>query len=178
MSRAAARRYAQALFELARDKDVVGPVSDGLMSVREKLAGDATLARSILDPNKRADEKRAAIDKLADGLHPFVVNVMRLLADRRRADGLLVMILEFFELREKAVGVVRMHVESARELNDEDRDRLKKRLSEATGKKVEITTSVEPALIGGLRVQVGSTLIDGTIKRRIESIGARLKRVV
>lgn len=178
MSNVAARRYAQALFELAHDKDVVGPVSDGLMSVREKLAADVNLSRTILDPRKRADEKRAAIDKLADGLHPYVVNVIRLLVDRRRANGLLVMILEFFELREKAVGVVRMHVDSARELTDEDRERLKGRLSEASGKKVEITTSVDPELIGGLRIQVGSTLIDGTIKRRIESIGARLKRVV
>lgn len=178
MSHAAARRYAEALFELARDKDVVGPVSDGLMSVRERLAADVDLARTVLDPRRSRDEKRTAIDELGDGVHPYVVNVMRLLVDRRRADGLLIMILEFFELREKAVGVVRMHVDSARELTDEDRERLKARLCEATGKRVEITTSVDAELIGGLRIRVGSTLIDGTIKRRIESIGARLKRVV
>lgn len=178
MSHAPARRYAEALFELARDKDVVGPVSDGLMAVREKLSADSGLQKALLDPRGSADDKRSAIDKLADGLHPFVVNVMRLMADRRRADGLLHMILSFFELREESVGVVRMHVESARELSDEDRERLKTRLSEATGKKVEITTSVNADLIGGMRLKVGSTLIDGTIKRRIESIGARLKRAI
>ncbi|HGY89694.1 MAG TPA: ATP synthase F1 subunit delta [Planctomycetes bacterium] len=179
MSQVAAQRYAQALFELARDREVSDEVAEGLIELHRRLTADVAARRLYLDQGAAPDAKKRLVDeKLAKGLHPFIGNVMKLLVDRGREDILGRMILEFFELKEAADGIIHVAVESAFPLEGEARDELLKRLSEATGKKVEADIVVKPDLLGGLRITVGSTRIDGTIRRQYEELEQKLKSVV
>ncbi len=179
MSVAAAKRYAEALFELAGEKGVLEPVSEGLLKVREALKGDAQGAKTFFAARVPAAEKRRLADeKFLVGVHDYVANTVRLLVDRRREGGLMTLILHFFELREQAEGILHADVEVAREMDEEARRALTDKLSQVTGKKVVANVQVNPDLIGGMRVCIGSTLIDGSLKKSLDALGARLKAAV
>ncbi len=179
MSRVAAQRYAQALFELARERSVSDEVAEGLIELHRRLTADASARRLYLDQGAPPEAKKRLVDeKLAKGLHAFIGNVMKLLVDRGRESILGPMILEFFELKEAADGIIHVTVESAFPIEGEAKDGLLKRLSEATGKRVEADIVVRPDLLGGLRITVGSTRIDGTIRRQYEELEQKLKSVV
>ena len=179
MSEAAARRYAEALFELAVEKGTLDQVSEGLVEVRQRLGADESAARKFLAPRTPMADKRAfADDKLLDGVHAYVANVVRLLIDRRREGSLLAFILAFFELREDAEGILHVVVESAKAMDDEAIAALTTKLNEATKKTVVPEVVVRPELIGGLRIAIGSTMIDGSLKTSMENLGARLRAAV
>ncbi len=179
MSVAAAKRYAEALFELASEKNALDEVSEGLMKVRQALQGNPEAAKSFFDSRVPAAEKRKIADeKLIGGVHQYVANLVCLLVDRRRESGLMSLILAFFELREVADGILHASIEVAREMNDDDLAALNEKLSKATKKKVVSDVTVNPDLIGGLRITIGSTLIDGSLKKSLDTLGARLKAAV
>ncbi|MCB9831993.1 MAG: ATP synthase F1 subunit delta [Planctomycetes bacterium] len=179
MSQAAAERYAGALFELASEKNAVEDVGQGLLAVRKALQADAGAAKTFFAPRVPATEKRRLADqKLLTGVHPLVAKLVRLLIDRRREGSLWSLILCFFELKETAEGILRLTIETARPLDDAARTALVAKLSSATGKKVlpEIVDNAD--LLGGMRITIGSTRIDGSLKRALESLGKRLKAAV
>ncbi len=179
MSEAAAKRYAEALYELASEKNVLEPVSEGLMKVREALRENPEAAKSFFAPRVPATEKRKiAEEKLLGGVHEYVANLVRLLVDRRRECGFLSLVLRFFELRESAEGVLHATIEVARDTNDEEIAALNEKLSTMTKKKVVSEVTVVPELIGGVRITIGSTLIDGSLKKSLDTLGARLKAAV
>lgn len=179
MSVAAAKRYAEALYELACDKNVLDEVSQGLLKVREALGANPDAAKTFFGDRVTSDEKtKVAKEKLLNGVHEYVANLVRLLIDRRREGGLLTLILTFFELREAADGVVHARVEVAQAMTDEELAALTEKLSSVTKKKVISEIEVVPDLIGGVRITIGSTLIDGSLKRSLETLGARLKAAV
>ncbi len=176
MSKAAAERYAGALFELAVEKGVVDAVAEGLLAVRKALQDDAGAAKDFFAPRGTAQEKhRIADTKLLGDVHPLVANLVRLLIDRRREGSLWSLILCFFELREQADGVLRLTVETARPLDEAGREGLTDKLSKATGKKVIPEVRENAELLGGMRITVGSTRIDGSLRRSLEGLGKRLK---
>jgi len=176
MSVAAAQRYAGALFELAVEKGAVDEVAEGLLGVRKALQDDAGAAKDFFAPRVTAQEKRRIADsKLLGDVHPLVANLVRLLIDRRREGSLWSLILCFFELREQSEGVLRLTVETARPLGEEGKAGLTEKLSKATGKTVIPDVSDNAELLGGMRITVGSTRIDGSLRRSLETLGKRLK---
>jgi F-type H+-transporting ATPase subunit delta len=179
MSAAAARRYAEALYELAAEQNCLAEVAGGLDGVRKALTGDPSLLGKILSVRATAAEKHALVEgKLAAGAHPFVANVIKLLVDRNREADLPHFLLGFFEHMEEEQGVILATVESAQALSDGDVAALSAQLSDATGKKVVLQSETEPELIGGIRLTLGSTRIDASVKRQLDNIEARLKAAV
>lgn len=179
MSAAAAERYAGALFELAVEKGAVDAVGQGLLSVRKALQEDAGAAKQFFAPRVPAQEKhRIADQKLLKGVHPLVANLVKLLIDRRRESSLWSLILSYFEKCEAADGILRMTIETARPMTEEARTRLIETLSKATGRKVVPEVVENADLLGGMRITVGSTRIDGSLKRALASLGERLKSAI
>lgn len=179
MSAQAAKRYAEALFELASEKNVLEPVSEGLMKVKEALGANADVAKIFFGARVPSAEKhKIAEENLLDGVHEYVANLVRLLVDRRREGGLMSLILHFFELREEAEGILHADIEVAREMSAEDLAALTEKLSATTGKKVVPNVSVNADLIGGVRIRIGSKLIDGSLKKSLDTLGTRLKAAV
>lgn len=174
----AARRYALALYELARDKGIIAAVNDEWMKVQKTLS-DPAVMKKVADPKVGLSEKKALLSTgLGAGSKSFVKNTVSLLIDRRRETEILGVALAYFELVERGEGVLRIDLETAQELAADTRERLVGGLSKAIGKKVVLNVKVMPELIGGMRLIVDSRLIDGSVKKRLDVLSRRLKAAV
>lgn len=166
------RRYAQALFELARDSGALEPTGRQLSELAGVFRSDPALSDFL--SNALVDEaaKGRFLDELTSraGVDELLQRFVRLLLAKGRA-VLVPMIEEHYqELAEQHLGIVSAEVESARPLGDEARARLVQALSQHTGKTVRLSERLRPELIAGIRVQLGSLLIDGTLERQLSAL--------
>ena len=172
-SRAAAVRYARALFDVALKEADLQRVEVELTGFEQVFTAHETLGRVLASPGIPASRKRAVIDALlqtAGDLTPALGKLLRLLADRDRL-ALLPELAEAF--RERLLhhqGVVRAEVATAVPLSDDARAAIEAGLAKATGRTVRMATRVEPGLIGGAVARVGSTVYDGSVARQLERL--------
>lgn len=179
MSRLAAERYASALWELAEEKGCVEEVAQGLVGVKTSLLKGADIGKRFFDRRTRSAEKKQIVtEHLAPNRHALVGNLLKLLVDKNREGILLGVIVCFFEMMEQKKGILHVAVESAMELDEEQKTRLVEQLAKATGKTVVPTINVVPELIGGMRLTMESRLIDGTVRASLDKLGARLRAAV
>ncbi len=172
-SRAAATRYARALFDVAlKESDIrqAGRDLDGFAGV---VAGNETLARVLANPAIPAAQKRAVIDSLlqAGGMaSPVVANLLRLLADRDRL-GLLAEVAEAYRVRIREYDqVIRVEIITAVVLPPDRLAALRQQLAAAGGRRpedVHVESRVDPAIIGGAITKIGSTVYDGSVTRQL-----------
>lgn len=176
--RAAARRYAKALFQLAQEGGQVDGVRgelDGLASVLEE---SAELRSVLLQPLHPATQRRAVLEAVAQQIDAsqLLRSFYSFLIDQRRLVDLDAIREEYARLAEDAAGVTHAQVVSARPLRDDQRERLKRALSTRTGKQLEIEVSVDPDLLGGVVAKVGDTVFDGSLRTQLEQLRAGLNR--
>ena len=165
-----AGRYARAIFELASEEGGVEEWSRRLALVRQVLEDPG--ARAILDnPSVATDVRLAAVEELdLPGVGRPGLNLMRLLVERGRS-GRIGEIAEQFEvLADQAAGRVRATVTTAVPLSDGDREGLRRDLSGQLGKDVRLEARVDPSILGGLVLQVGDRLTDGSVAARLDQL--------
>ncbi len=170
-----ARRYAQAAFEVARERNQVDRWLNELERLVELL--DRTAAGGFLSaPQVPFDAKREFVEQALAGFLPEVRNLVLLLTRRRRL-RLLPRIYEGFgRLANDYRGVVVAEVTSAVPLEDADKAVIIRQLSELTGKRVSLRTQVDPSILGGIIVRIGDKLIDGSLRTRLERLRETLAR--
>ena len=172
-----AGRYAQAVFDLAREENMLPAVGTDIDTLERALTESADLRRLIGSPLYTREEQAAAVDALAQAmrLSPVMRNVLGLMAQKRR----LFVLPQFIEvLRERmseARGEVAAEVVSAQPLSADQRARLTQTLSEKAGKAVRLRTRVDPTLIGGLVVRLGSRMIDTSIRAQLGRLQNMMK---
>ncbi len=173
-----ARRYAQALFDLALEQKVVGPVEADLNSLRKALGESADLRRLIASPAFDSDDKAKGLDAIATKakFHPITRKFLGLLAANRRAGQLGGVITAFRKLSADWRGVVSAEVVTALPLSSAQSKGVAAALRTALGKDPEISTRVDPSILGGIKVRVGSRLFDASLKSRLDSLKFALKR--
>lgn len=168
-----ARRYARALFELARDEGRIDPVAEQLDRF-DALArsGDGRLGAVMSNPVYTQAERRAVLDAVipALGLDPLVARFLRLLLDKDRMAALPDVRRAYRGLADDVAGRVRATVTTAFPLSDELRDQVMQALARATGKQVVLETTVDPSLLGGMVARVGSTLYDASLRTRLDRL--------
>ncbi|MEX2160206.1 MAG: F0F1 ATP synthase subunit delta [Dehalococcoidia bacterium] len=169
----AAKRYAQAAFELARDRGELDAWERDLTSLREVLASREALA-FVSSRTIPREAKEDLIRRTAGDLSPLVWNLVRLLNQRGRLELLLQIVERFQELLDEERGIEHVQVLTAVEMSPDERDALRKRLSDMTGKQVEMQAFVEPEILGGLVVRVGDRLIDGSTKSKLLTLKRQL----
>ena len=176
--RTIARRYVRALFELSLEQQA----ADGVLADLERLMAEfsrhpAELS-ALLDPRTDAAKKRGVIDRrLGEQARPLTVDFCRFLLDRRRERLLLQAPAEFAAMLREQRGEAVAEVTSAAPLDAETRAALVARLADLTRKKVTLDEKVDAALLGGVRVKVGSLLLDGSARRRLAGMREELGRV-
>jgi F-type H+-transporting ATPase subunit delta len=165
-----ANRYAKAIFELATEEGEVEQWSRRLALIREVF--DDPLARSIVaNPSISVDTRLQAVEALdLPGVGPRGLNLMRLLVASRRVDRIGEIVNQFEALADEAAGRVRASVTTAVPLSEEDRAKLAKDLSAQLGKDVRLVAAVDPAILGGLLLQVGDRLTDASVAGRLEQL--------
>ena len=172
-------RYATALYELADEQKLLDPVAEDLRSLRGLIAESADLKRLIRSPVLSRSEQAKAIAALAEraGFQSLVRNVLGLMARNRRLFVLPEVIDAY--LTELAVrrGEVTAHVTAAQELTEAQRQRLDERLRHAVGGKVAIELRVDPSLLGGLIVKLGSRMVDASLSSKLHRLQLAMKGV-
>jgi F-type H+-transporting ATPase subunit delta len=174
-----AERYAGSLFELALESKSVENVEKDLARVEELLAGSPDLQRLIGSPVFSADDQYRAIGAVADkaGITGLVGNFLRVVAKNRRLFAVPGMIRAFRRIAAEQRGEVSAEVTSAHALTAAQQNELKATLREVAGKDVAIALTVDPSLLGGLIVKMGSRQIDTSLKTKLNSLKLALKEV-
>jgi F-type H+-transporting ATPase subunit delta len=171
-------RYAQALFELAKSQGDAGAVEADLKSLKAMRAESADLRTLIGSAVIDAAAKGRALAAVADAAQfgPTTRKFLGLVAANRRASAIPSMITSFEKLAADDRGAVSAEVTTALPLTDAQAKALAASLRTALGKDPEIETKVDPAILGGLKVRVGSRLYDASLKSRLDSLKFALKR--
>jgi F-type H+-transporting ATPase subunit delta len=173
---AAAKRYAKALFGLASEAGRVEPVREEFDRLVEAMEASPALRDVMVRPLHPAAERRAALRAVASrlALSPLVVNFCSFLIDQRRTRDLEPIRDHYVRLAEEAAGRTRGEVVSAAPLAPAQLDRLRAALSRRTGRAVDLSTRVDPALLGGVRARVGDLVFDGSLRTQLERLRASL----
>ena len=180
MMASVAGRYASALFELASEEKKLAEVEADVAAVGRLLDESQDLVRMVRSPVFSADDQGKAIAAIAAkaGLQPLVANFLRLLARNRRLFALIDILKAFRAILARHRGEVTADVTSAHPLTETQRNSLVDTLSASVGgKRVQINTKVDPAILGGLVVKMGSRMIDSSLRTKLNSLRIAMKEV-
>ncbi len=172
-----AGRYATALFALATENKAIDKVEASLASLHKSMGESDDLKALISSPVlSRADAGKAiaGISKKMK-LDDLTTNVLGVLAANRRLDQIPAVIRAFTSLAANHRGEISAEVTSAHPLDDAQIDALKAQLKKRVGSDVSVSTSVDPSILGGLVVKIGSQMIDNSIKTRLNTLSQAMK---
>lgn len=170
-------RYATALFELARDQKVVDEVKADLDKFNALLTESADLKRLVRSPVFAADAQSKALSAVLDkaGIAGISANFLKVLTANRRLFAVADVIRAYRALVAKFKGETTADVTVAEALSDKNLDALKVALKSVTGKDVALNVKVDPSIIGGLVVKLGSRMVDGSLRTKLNSIKHAMK---
>ena len=171
-------RYAQALFDLASDEKQVAAVEADLKSLKKALAESRDLRAMIGSPAFSAEDKGKGLAAIAERaeFNTTTKKFLGFLSAQRRAAALPSIITSFQALSAAYRGVVSAQVTTAVALTAAQSKGLQAALRQALGKDPEIETRVDPSILGGVKVRVGSRLYDASLKSKLDSLKFALKR--
>jgi len=168
------RVYANALFEAARDQNKLEPVGEQLAQLVEAEGKVPELRELLRNPQLDPRARRAALDDVLAGSDDLLRNFLLVLADKGRAGQLEEIAKEFERLVAEHEGVVHAELTTAVERSDDEAGTLLQQIEQASGRKVEASRSVDPDLIGGIVLQVGSHRLDASVRGRLERLRRQL----
>lgn len=170
-------RYAGALFELAGDQGKVEQVESDLAVFQSLLDESLELRRLVASPVFSSDEQSRALMALSNkaGLSDLTANFLRVVARNRRLFALTQMIKAFKALAANSRGEVTAEITTAQELTDAQIAQLKETLKASVGKNVMLDARVDPSILGGLIVKIGSRMVDSSLRTRLTAIRLGLK---
>lgn len=171
-------RYAQALFDLAKDEKKIPAVEADLKSLKAMRADSADLRTLLASPGFSAEAKGKGLAALAKkaGFNALTLKFLGFVSAQGRAAALPAIITSFERLSAAHRGVVSAEVVTALPMSAAQAKSVAAALRQALGKDPEIETRVDPAILGGLKVRVGSRLFDASLKSKLDSLKFALKR--
>jgi F-type H+-transporting ATPase subunit delta len=174
-----AERYANALFELALEGGAIDAAESDLKRFAGLIEESADLKRLVRSPVFSADDQYRAVAAVLERaeIGGLVANLIKVAAKNRRLFAVPDMITAFSQLIARHRGEVSAEVTSAEPLTDKHLSELKAALKATLGKDVALKTEVDPSLIGGLIVKVGSRMIDGSLRTKLNSLKLAMKEV-
>ena len=168
------RVYAHALFEAALEKDRLEPVREQLAQIVAAEAEVPELRELLRNPQLDPRARTAALEELLAGGDELLRNFLLVLADKGRAGQLEEIAAEFERLIAEHEGILHAELTTAVELSDAEASKLLGEIEEASGRKVEASRAVDPDLIGGIVLQVGSHRLDASVRGRLERLRREL----
>jgi F-type H+-transporting ATPase subunit delta len=166
----AQRMYARALFEAARDEGRLDQVSADLTAVAAAVAEVPELAAFLRNPEVDPAGKAGILEEISQGADELARNFLRLTAEKGRAGEIVEMSAELEALVAREKNRLTVELQTAHELSDAEAASIVRTIEEASGREIEATRSVDPSLIGGIVLQVGSFRADGSVRGRLERL--------
>lgn len=172
VSHAAARVYAQALFDIGLEEQAVGRIYDDLHAVHAALLGlDADLRTFFTIPQLRREDKRRILNLAFEGkVGRPVLGLLNILVDKRREPLLDNIVEEFDRYRDRHEGRLQASVTTARKMDVDLVEELRAALEQRTRKSVVLHERIDPEVLGGIRVNLGDYVLDGTIRRSLQDM--------
>lgn len=176
---AVASRYAKALFDLADEAKSLDAVADDLRALKAMLADSADLTRLIRSPVLSRDEQGRALTAILGkaGMSDLTIRFVGLVASKRRLFTLPLMIDAYLAELARRRGEVVADVTTAQPLTDQQQAKLTDQIKQAVGAKVAITLAVDPALLGGMIVKVGSRMVDSSLRTKLGKMQLAMKGI-
>jgi len=163
--------YARAMFDVARAEGNLARIGDELYRFARALEGSDELRTALADPHLPSSRRQQIVEDLLDGrVEPATVSLVGLAVGTGRSRELPAIIDSLVQMSAEEAGSVVAEVRSAVELTDDQRQRLAAAVQQATGKQVEVKVIVDPEVLGGLVTTVGDTVIDGSVRTRLEQM--------
>jgi F-type H+-transporting ATPase subunit delta len=166
----AQRMYARALFEAAREAGRLDRVASEVAALAGALDEVPQLERFLRNPEVDRPEKSAVLEEIATGADDLVRNFLRLVAEKGRAGELREIDAELQALVARAQNRLAVELTTAHELTDEEARSIVETIEKASGRSVEASRTVDPSLIGGIVLQIGSFRADGSVRGRLERL--------
>ena len=172
-----ALRYAVALFELAEERHALDEVAQNLRDLRAMVKDSAELSRLLRSPVLARAEQGKAITALAEtaGFIPLVRDFLGLVARNRRLFAVPAMIDAYLQRLAERRGEVTAEVTAAQPLSEEQTARLVDELRKSAGRRVTVETRVDPQLLGGMIVKLGSRMVDGSLRSKLQRLQVAMK---
>jgi len=173
----AAERYAGAVFDLALSAGAVDAVEAGLASLAATVRSDAALSRALRSPVHRAEDKAGVLSALCArlGAHDLVARLAGVAARNGRAGDIDGIARAFAALAERHKGSARILARLPAEPTAEQKAALEATLSAALGRKAAIDIEIDPSLIGGVQVKLGSRLVDASVRTKLNALTTLMK---
>ena len=162
--------YARALFEAAKDDGVLDRAHDELGEFADALDEDRNLQVFLFSPYFSSEEKKDGIRRIVSDADERVLNFLELLAERHRMPALFRIRRIFEDLWADENKLLPVVVTSATDLDAGLVEDIGKRIEEQTGRRVELSSNVDPDVLGGLMVRVGNMVLDATVRNRLEQL--------
>ena len=179
MSSLIGNRYGEAFFEAGRDENCLDSLYDDVCLLRSVLGENEDFLKVMNVPSVAKEERSRLLDTIFDGnLQPLTLNYLQLLVDKSRFGALQDSLEKFIELYREYNGIICATAVTAVPMSEELTNRLRDKLAAVTGKQVELTCEVDPALISGIRLQMNGEQFDSSVRRRLENLKKSIESAV
>jgi F-type H+-transporting ATPase subunit delta len=168
--------YARSLFEVAKEQGKLDLVRDQLGEFTRALDETRELQVFFFSPYFSTVEKQDGLDRAISGADPVIMNFLKLLIENHRMPVIFRVKRAYDKLWEEENRLLPVRVTSAVELDTRTVDQIGDRIAEQTGRKVELSSEVDPEILGGLVVRVGNSILDASIRNRLESLRRQVAR--
>ncbi len=168
----AARRYAEAMYDIALGQSRVPEFHSSLNAVASGLAGRPL--RTLADPSVPVERRLAAVKAVAAREDAAIGALLHLLVRRERVALIPAIAAAFGDIVDRRAGIAKAKITTAVALDESSRQRFVERLERSSGKRIEATFAVDPALLGGAKVQVGDHLVDASLRAQLSELGSQL----
>ena len=162
--------YARSLFEVARDQDKLDTVREEIGQVADALSTDQELQVFFFSPYFSSKEKIEGLRKAIEGADETTLNFLELLIEKHRMPVLFRVRRAFEDLWQEHNKLLPVNVTSAVELDEGTVKQIGERISQQTGRKVELSADVQPDILGGIVVRVGNQVLDASVRNRLERL--------
>lgn len=170
-----ARRYAQAIFQAAKSQNSVLEAEQDLVAVSSIIESREDLRAFLESPETPRSQKLEMVDKLfADRARPITLRLLRMMIEKRRETAIPAVREEYIRLREESAGILRITITSAMALTEQEVGGIVSRIASQTKKTVLPQTKVDSKLLGGVAVQYGNSVLDGSVEGALRRLKDRL----
>ena len=168
--------YARSLFEVAQEKGNLDEVREQLGEFADALDGDRQMQVFFFSPYFSTQEKEEGLDKVVTDADPIFQNFLKLLIEKHRMPAVFRVRRTFEQMWQQENKLLPVEVTSAIELDQQTIKQIGDRIGEQTDQKIDLSSRVEPGILGGIVVRVGNSIIDASIRSRLEQLRKQVAR--
>nr|WP_263324168.1 F0F1 ATP synthase subunit delta [Neobacillus sp. Marseille-Q6967] len=170
-----AKRYALALFQIAKEQQLLGVVEEELRVVKEVIQYNPDLKAVLKSSKLPLEKKKEILAGAFASVNPYVLNTLLIMIDRHREDQIVEVANQFFDLANEDQGIAEAEVYSTRELTDAEREAISATFAAKVGKNsLRIENIVDSELLGGVKLRIGNRIYDGSLRGKLDRLERKL----